>query len=145
MGQHGKSLISSGFPVFVQLFIDHENRTTFCADVTDKNAANSRIRSFSAVNSERRQKGVIFNLIAAWRLPHEDRWGISCPSVFFYSKEGGADAEMGCSSGWHFFSGIQPCETIGNLEAAFAIYRKATKKQKLKFIALYSVAFLQEK
>jgi len=51
--------------------------------VTDKNAANSRIRSFSAVNSERKRKGVIFNLIAAWRLPHEDRWGISCPSVFF--------------------------------------------------------------
>jgi len=65
--------------------------------------------------------------------------------LFCYSKEGGADAEMGCSSGWHFFSGIQPCETIGNLEVAFAICRKATKKQKLKSIALYSIAFLQEK
>ena len=52
---------------------------------------------------------------------------------------------MGCSSGWHFFSGIQPCETIGNLEVAFAICRKATKKQKLKSIALYSIAFLQKK
>ncbi|MFQ9844819.1 MAG: histidine kinase N-terminal 7TM domain-containing protein [Oscillospiraceae bacterium] len=65
--------------------------------------------------------------------------------LFYYSKEGGADAEMGCSSGWHFFSGIQPCETIGNLEVAFAICRKATKKQKLKSIALYSIAFLQKK
>jgi len=65
--------------------------------------------------------------------------------LFYYSKEGGADSEMGCSSGWHFFSGIQPCETIGNLEVAFAICRKATKKQKLKSIALYSIAFLQKK
>lgn len=36
-------------------------------------------------------------------------------------------------------------ETIGNLEVAFAICRKTTKKQKLKSITLYSIAFLQEK
>lgn len=48
--------------MLVHIFIDRENRTTFCANVTDKNAVSTLIRSFSAINGEHERKGVIFNL-----------------------------------------------------------------------------------